>query len=239
MIIEDGGELDGAWWFLIEDATLDPETPRWTFRNGVAFDSSRPDAQGFYYPTGSALVIVFPSSTPGHSHFIATVTKPPVAVDGVPTIDQARDPNFLSGNFTQTIDGFEHSDPCALWRDGPWLDDVKRERAAHRAPRSRAAEQEAGAAPPSPSRLHRPSDDADPAHYPLTRIVIEIQAPHAASIETLLGELDEISDRLRQGETEFAAEALFGYRVTVNQADADMFGAPIAADPATDKSPQG
>lgn len=108
-------------------------------------------------------------------------------------------------------------------------DELKKERA-----RQREGEDAARASSP---RLHRPTSDADPEHYPLTRITIEIQAPRAASIETMLGEVDEIADRLRSGETAFAAEALFGYRVTADQADADMF-APIAADPAQIEHPQ-
>jgi hypothetical protein len=66
--------------------------------------------------------------------------------------------------------------------------------------------------------LHRPIDDRDLSNYPLKRIVIELQAPKTATVNDMLQDLDEIADRLRNGETDFAAEALFGYRVAVGRA---------------------
>lgn len=66
------------------------------------------------------------------------------------------------------------------------------------------------------ARLHRPCDDANAENYPLKRIAIELQAPHNATIDDMLADLDEIAELVRAGEREFAAEALFGYRVTVD-----------------------
>jgi len=78
--------------------------------------------------------------------------------------------------------------------------------------------------------LHRLADDGDPQHYPLKRIVIELQAPASASLTDMLADLDDIATQLRSGETAFAAEALFGYRVRVEQAEADMFTGCTARD---------
>lgn len=74
-------------------------------------------------------------------------------------------------------------------------------------------------------RLHRPIDDSALANYPLKRIVIELQAPASASVRDMLCDLDEIAARLRAGETAFAAEALFGYRVIVGEGGVDIFAA--------------
>ena len=71
--------------------------------------------------------------------------------------------------------------------------------------------------------LHRPIDDRDLSNYPLKRIVIELQAPKNATVNDMLQDLDEIADRLRNGETDFAAEALFGYRVAVGEGVAALF----------------
>lgn len=131
-------ELDGDWWFLIEDEPLDPESSVWMFNGETVIDSRYPDAPGRQSMKGDVLTIVFPSRSPTESPLIATVAPPPYPESAA--ADRPVDPNFMSGYFNLTIDGYEHGSVFRLLRDGPWLDDIKRKSAEERATGAAAGE---------------------------------------------------------------------------------------------------